>query len=361
MILVVGATGTNGREVLDRLVAAGQAASGRWSATRPRPGDLRGPASSSSAATSTTPPRWTRPWRASTGPSSSPRSTRGTSRWFDNFLDAARREGPHVVKFSGIGADPDSPVEIMRQHGETDAQARRLGPPYTILRPNSFYQNLLWSAGSIRDQGAFYQPMGDARQSLVDVRDIADVAVAALTQAGHEGKTYEITGPESLTYAEVAGTLSAVLGKPVKYVDVPPEAALDAMLKAGMPEWNARAVTELVRLFAAGYAPGRPTRSSGSPGGRRPPSLSSRAIMPRRSWEREPADRRLMTGAGADEEEQNHHLSKSRWSPHLARSGLNCSDDSFAVPQGKRPPASGLGLTQGWRRPAIDSRPSGAE
>ena len=115
---------------------------------------------------------------------------------------------------------------------------------------------MLWSAGTIKDHGAFYLPMGDARQSLVDVRDIADVAVGVLTGSGHEGKTYEITGPESLTYHEVAGKLSAALGKPVRYVDVPPEAALDSMLKAGMPEWNARAVTELYGVFAAGLASG---------------------------------------------------------------------------------------------------------
>jgi uncharacterized protein YbjT (DUF2867 family) len=75
-----------------------------------------------------------------------------------------------------------------------------------------------------------------------------------LTGAGHEGNTYVITGPESLSYHEVADKLSAVLGRSIRYVDVSPEAALDSMLKAGMPEWNARAVTELYGVFAAGQA-----------------------------------------------------------------------------------------------------------
>src|SRR5262249_38351989 len=107
-----------------------------------------------------------------------------------------------------------------------------------------------------KDHGAFYLPMGSARQSLVDVRDIAAVAVAVLTGAGHEGKTHVITGPESLSYHEVADKLSTVLGRPIRYVDVPPAAAHDSMLKAGMPEWNARAVTELYGIFATGEAAG---------------------------------------------------------------------------------------------------------
>ena len=88
----------------------------------------------------------------------------------------------------------------------------------------------------------------------MDVRDIAAVAVEVLTGAGHEGKIYEITGPESLSYHEIADKLSAAVGVPIRYVAVPPESALDSMLKAGMPEWNAKAVTELYGVFAAGHA-----------------------------------------------------------------------------------------------------------
>jgi uncharacterized protein YbjT (DUF2867 family) len=96
--------------------------------------------------------------------------------------------------------------------------------------------------------------MKDARQSFVDVRDITDVAVLALTRPGHEGQVYELTGPESLTYADIAAVLSEVLGKTVRYVDVPNEAAEESMRRSGMPEWNARAVAELFRYFASGAA-----------------------------------------------------------------------------------------------------------
>ena len=80
-----------------------------------------------------------------------------------------------------MGADAGSPVELLRQHGESDALLIGSGLPFTILQPNSFYQNMFWSAGTIKDHGAFYLPIGDARQSQVDVRDIASVAVKALT------------------------------------------------------------------------------------------------------------------------------------------------------------------------------------
>jgi uncharacterized protein YbjT (DUF2867 family) len=111
---------------------------------------------------------------------------------------------------------------------------------------------MLWSAATIKDHGAFYQPTGDARQSFVDVRDVAAVAVAALTGSGHKGQIYEITGPESLSFHDVAAKLSAVLGRPVRYVPVTPEAALESMLKSGTPEWNAHALADLYRAFATG-------------------------------------------------------------------------------------------------------------
>jgi uncharacterized protein YbjT (DUF2867 family) len=256
MILVTGATGTNGREVVNRLIAAGQAVR---ALVRDPPkareladagaelvrGDL-GDAASLKAAFS--------------GADAAFFVAAVDARfvgWFRNFLDGALATGKQlrIVKFSGMGSSVDSPAEIMRQHGQTDEVLAASGLPYTILRPNAFYQNMLWSAQSIKEQGAFYLPMGNARQSLVDVRDIANVASRVLTTGGYEGKAYDITGPESLSYHDVAKTLSAVLGKPVKYVEVPAAAAVDAMLKTGMPEWNARAVGELYTAFVErGYA-----------------------------------------------------------------------------------------------------------
>jgi uncharacterized protein YbjT (DUF2867 family) len=254
MILVVGATGTNGREVVERLAASGRAV--RAMVRNPKKADeLRKPNVEVVAGDLDDPPSLNAALAGVERAFFVAAVDRRYVGWLRNFLDAARRSGsPHIVKFSGMGAGLDSPSELLRQHGESDRMLVESGLPQTILRPNSFYQNMLWSAGSIKDHGAFYMPMRDARQSLVDVRDIASMAVEVLTGAGHEGQTYEITGPESLSYGEVADKLSAVLGRPIRYVDVPPEAALESMLKAGMPEWNARAVTELFGHFATGAA-----------------------------------------------------------------------------------------------------------
>jgi uncharacterized protein YbjT (DUF2867 family) len=252
MILVIGATGTNGREVVARLAAAGEkvralvrdpdrAEDLRRENVEVVRGDLDEPASLDAALAGVD--------RAFFVAAVGPRFVE----WFRNFLDAALRSGgPRVVKFSGMGAGVDSPAEILRQHGETDEALAASGLPFTILRPNSFYQNMLWSAATIKGQGAFYLPMGDARQSLVDVRDIASVAVRALTGPGHEGRTYDLTGPEALSYGDVAEILARVLGRPVRYLDVPPGAALDSMLAGGMPGWNARALSELYGAFAGG-------------------------------------------------------------------------------------------------------------
>ena len=250
MILVVGASGTNGREVVSRLSAKGarvramvrnpaKAEALRLTGVEVVAGDLGDPASLD-------------------------RALKGVDRafylapvdpldveWFGGFLSAARRAGsPHVVKFSGMGAAPDSKSELMRHHGQTDATLKASGLPYTILRPEAFFQNLLWSAATIKAQGAFYLPLGESRQGLVDVRDIASVATEVLTGEGHVGQVYDITGPASISYKDVADNLSRTLGRPIRYISVPPEAALDAMLKAGMPEWNAHAVNELYGVFA---------------------------------------------------------------------------------------------------------------
>ncbi len=267
MILVIGATGTNGREVLQRLAGAGHRV--RALVRNPAKADGLGLPNVELV-------------QGDLGePATLDRAFKGVRRafvvtavdqrageWFRNAFAAAKRAGkPHVVKFSGMGAGTADSA-LLRQHGETDEMLRASGLPYTILRPNSFFQNMLWSAGTIKDHGAFYLPMRDGRQSLVDVRDIAAVAVKVLTEPRHEGQVYEITGPESLSYTDVAATLSRVLGKPVKYVDVPPEAARDAMLKAGMPKWNAEAVTELYGAFATsqfGYTTDTVERITGQP------------------------------------------------------------------------------------------------
>ncbi|MDQ3650343.1 MAG: SDR family oxidoreductase [Acidobacteriota bacterium] len=171
-----------------------------------------------------------------------------------NLIEAAKRAGvKHVVKLSAIGADADSRLMLGWWHGQVEKRLADSGLTYTMLQPNSFMQNFFGFAPTIKAHDAFYAPMKDGQLSVVDARDIAAVAKAALTEDGHENKTYVITGPEALSYAEIAEKFSGVLGRKISYVDVEPEAARKGMMAAGMPEWFAEALNELFAVFSAGH------------------------------------------------------------------------------------------------------------
>lgn len=171
------------------------------------------------------------------------------------FLAAARRSRlRRIVKQSALGADADSPARLLRGHAESERRIVESGILYTFLRSNQFMQNFVNYRETIIHRGEFYAPMGDGHISLVDSRDVAAVAAETLEEHGHDNKVYEVTGPESLTYAEAAGRLSAALGKPVTYVDVPPEKAREAMLQSGMSGWLTDALLELFALWKAGAA-----------------------------------------------------------------------------------------------------------
>ena len=98
-----------------------------------------------------------------------------------------------------------------------EAAVKASGLAWTILRPSNFFQNDLWLRDAILKYNVYPQPLGDVGVSRVDTRDIAELAAIALTQAGHEGKTYDVVGPRALTGAQVAGIWSTALGKPVAY------------------------------------------------------------------------------------------------------------------------------------------------
>lgn len=172
--------------------------------------------------------------------------------WCRNVIAAAREGGvDHVVKLSALGAG-DRRSAILRQHGESDEALIASGLGCTILRPSVLFQNLLWQAEPVRTTGQFFLPGGDARLSLVDVGDVAEAAARALTAETPGGGIHELTGPASLSYADVAEQLAAVIGRRVTYVPVPADAAREAMTAAGMPPWEAAAVAELQALAAEG-------------------------------------------------------------------------------------------------------------
>src|SRR6266571_1225238 len=160
------------------------------------------------------------------------------------FVDAAKRAGiRHIVKLSAIGADTDAPYTFGKWHAIGERHVRESGLAFTFLRPNSFMQNFMTYFPP--REGVNYLPWGNGKASFVDTRDIAAVAADALTSDGHEGKTYTLTGPTAFGIAEVASILSEVAGREIKYVDVPESAARDGMLQAGLPRWQVEALMEL--------------------------------------------------------------------------------------------------------------------
>jgi len=172
-----------------------------------------------------------------------------------NFVDAAKRSGVrHIVKLSQFDADENAPGRFQRYHGAVEKYILKSGIPFTFLRPNLFMQGLLILKSTISSQGAFYAPAGNAKVSLVDVRDIASVAAKVLTEQGHQGKTYDITGPEALTHAEMADHLSKAVGKTIHFVDIPPEAMRQALLAFGMPRWQTDGLVEDYDHYRRGEA-----------------------------------------------------------------------------------------------------------
>jgi uncharacterized protein YbjT (DUF2867 family) len=170
-----------------------------------------------------------------------------------NFIAAAKAAGlKQVVKLSVLGVDSEADFLLGKQHRQAERDIADSGIAFTFLRPNFFMQNFL-GYESIKTQGAFYDSSGEARASHVDARDIAAIAVAALTESGHEEKIYDITGPQALSNFEIADMLSEVAGRKIAYVPVSDADARQAMAAAGMPEWLVEALIELIVIKRAGY------------------------------------------------------------------------------------------------------------
>ena len=164
--------------------------------------------------------------------------------------EEAKKAGvKHIVKLSVFEADKEAYI-FAKWHRAVEKRIEALGLPWTFVRATGFMQNFVtYYGGTIRTQNSFYLPNGDARISHVDVRDIAAVAVAALTKPGHAGKAYEITGPEALSGNDVAAKLSRALGRKVSYVDIPSDAFRQGALGMGIPPFYVDALADLQRYY----------------------------------------------------------------------------------------------------------------
>lgn len=172
-----------------------------------------------------------------------------------NVVREAKEAGVrYIVKSSVWGAESES-FSFARLHRPVEREIEASGMAYTLLRPNGYMQNMSnFYAPTIKAQGAFYLPARDARISHIDVRDIASVAARVLTEAGHEGKAYDLSGPEALTYNQIAEKLSTVIGKGISYVDLSDADFRKAMVSSGVPEAAADAMVELFQYYISGQA-----------------------------------------------------------------------------------------------------------
>jgi uncharacterized protein YbjT (DUF2867 family) len=165
-----------------------------------------------------------------------------------NAIDAAAAAGiEHVVKLSARGAQPGPKSAIGRWHHEVETYLKDFGLRWTMLRPHVFMQNLLDQAPRIREDGELRAASGNGRIPFIDTRDIADAAVAALTEEDHAGETYILTGGAALDYDQVADIVGTAIDRPVRYVAESFEEARDCRMR----EFPAGSST--VRLALAYY------------------------------------------------------------------------------------------------------------
>jgi uncharacterized protein YbjT (DUF2867 family) len=168
-------------------------------------------------------------------------------------VDAAAAAGVRlIVKASTMLAEAGSPLPPLDWNGRGEEHLLRSGVPATLLRSGFYMTNMLMAAEQVRGDGSLVAPAGDGRIAMIDPRDVGAVAAVVLTEPGHAGRSYRLTGPEAIGYDDVAAELSRATGSPVRYVDVPESAARAGLAAAGMPGWLVEHLVGLFRLVRAG-------------------------------------------------------------------------------------------------------------
>jgi uncharacterized protein YbjT (DUF2867 family) len=211
-------------------------------------------------------------------------------------IDLARTRGLKKVVFMtamGANADPSAPMRRAELHLESS------GVPFNILRPNWFMQNFhtFWIQG-ILAQGKIFLPVGKAKGSFIDTRDIAAVAAELLTRSDLDNKDFDLTGGEALDHDQVAAILSRETGKTITFQDVPPEAMIAGLLEAKLPRDYVEFLLMILGFFKAGYAE-RTTDAVQVITGRQPGSFEAYARDHRAAWASAPGLARAINEACA--------------------------------------------------------------
>lgn len=176
-----------------------------------------------------------------------------------NFVAAAEAAGlPRLVKVTAPHATADGPHVFGRWQSQIEARIAESGIAKTLLRPSMYAANLLGSAATIKE-GRLYSTAEDGKLAWVDPADVAALAVAALTDPAHAGRTYDVTGREAVDYDELAKRFSRVLGRPVEHVRIDDATFRLALTEAGLPAWT---VDAFVEMYARGVRGGHFERTS---------------------------------------------------------------------------------------------------
>jgi uncharacterized protein YbjT (DUF2867 family) len=172
------------------------------------------------------------------------------------LIDEATKSGvKHIVRLSALGADAEPGIQLGNWHREVEKYIENSGIACTFIRPASFMQNFVnYHSEQIKNEGKFCQSKGEGRVAYIDTRDIAAVAVEVLLGESHEGKSYDLTGPEALTNSDVAKIMSEVTGRQVQYIDIPEVEARQAMEEHQMPSAITNALLELDNVYRLGYS-----------------------------------------------------------------------------------------------------------
>lgn len=169
------------------------------------------------------------------------------------FTDAAKAAGVRqIVKLSSIEAHTGIGARVPEMHASSEAYIKASGLGWTMVKPNFFMQTLLAAAAGVKARGELSMPMGSARISMIDCRDVGEIVAKTLLENDHEGQSYKLTGPESVSLTDVATRMSALFGKPVRYTDPPLTAYREILLKALPDPWRVDAVCEIFATTAKG-------------------------------------------------------------------------------------------------------------
>lgn len=232
MILVTGATGTVGREVVAQLLVAGE----KVRALTRNPsrahldeqvelvaGDFNQPETLAKAVEGVE-----SIFSLAFGPQLAIQEA--------SLAQAGQKAGAqHIVKLSALRPGGEARSTIATWHLASERAIQNMGIAWTFVQPGAFMSNALNWRDTIKSQGKVFSNYGDGKVAYIHPRDIAAVAVHALTEPGHEGKAYQVTGPEALSVGEVVQLLSEAVGKPIEYVPITDDATREGMQKAGLP------------------------------------------------------------------------------------------------------------------------------